>query len=923
MVGAKIAPALQGAGNLSRVIGVISLNGTRIFQHVIPTGRMRQQYALTLLMLLLGITRMPAQLVVTNTMTPQQLVENVLLGGGVTAFNVTYNGVPSPATAQQTAGSFTATSSNLGLAAGVILSTGYVTNVDQGATGFQSDQPSPNNSDPDLETISGGTINNASVLEFDFIPTGDTLRFRYVFGSEEYPEFVCSFNDAFGFFLSGPGITGPYTNGAANIALLPDGVTPVTIDNVNNGDDNNPNDPFCPASNPQYYVNNSTGTTVVYDGFTTVLTAFALVQCGQMYHIKLAIGDALDQAYDSGVFLEAGSFVSTGQVAADLSNGFGINGDTMLEGCGPYEIVFSRLGDISEADTVSLLISGTATPGVDYSPALPAALIFQPDQQSASVWVDVPMDADGLESLIVQVEQLVECAGVVIQTLFTFYIDSPEPLDVQMSDINSVCGQVNVLAPLVTGGLGEYTYLWNTGDTTATISVSPGVTTTYSVTVGDVCGVVEVTDDMTVTLPIYPPLEIEVSPETLIPCLGTGPISVTNAAGGNNVFAYAWMANGNLVGNTATVTVPAGPPTWYVVTVSEGCGTSVQDSVLVGTEPLPPIEITTSGDVTVICPGDTTELAVVGVTGGNGIYTYQWTNAAGSVVSTVSTVEVGVPADQAYTITVADQCGYSGSAVVNTWLPNYDPFQLTVPMDKLICAGDSAELIAVVTGGSGYYTVLWHGPDSLSDPLIRVSPDEDTEYIVTVTDQCGAQRTDDVVVAVEHVYTSIVVTNLGQDDWYLQAATLPYARTWTWEMGDEEGTRYRGHEVYHSYVDLEDHWVKLSIVTPNGCPGVDSVLLRAPAHIYFPNAFTPDGDGVNDLFGPVGHEISEFEMKVFDRWGELIFSTTDPNILWDGSVNGSGIAMTGVYVYTYRAVGHYFPAQEGVGHVTLLKGTQD
>ena len=148
-----------------------------------------------------------------------------------------------------------------------------------------------------LVAISGGTINNAAVLEFDFVTTGDSIKFRYVFGSEEYPEFVCSFNDAFGFFLSGPGISGPYTNGAINIALLPDGITPVTINNVNNGDNNNPNDPFCPAVNPQYYVNNATGTTVVYDGFTVVLEAKRAVQCGETYHIKLAIGDALDQAY--------------------------------------------------------------------------------------------------------------------------------------------------------------------------------------------------------------------------------------------------------------------------------------------------------------------------------------------------------------------------------------------------------------------------------------------------------------------------------------------------------------------------------------------------------------------------------------------------------------------------------------------------
>ncbi len=113
------------------------------------------------------------------------------------------------------------------------------------------------------------------------------------------------------------------------------------------------------------------------------------------------------------------------------------------------------------------------------------------------------------------------------------------------------------------------------------------------------------------------------------------------------------------------------------------------------------------------------------------------------------------------------------------------------------------------------------------------------------------------------------------------------------------------------------------ITTPNGCEGIDSVLIRPPAHIYFPNAFTPDGDGRNDLFGPVGHYITEFEMLIFDRWGNQVFISDDIDRLWDGTVNGSGMAPTGVYVYKYKVAGHYFPAMEGFGHVTLLGGSQD
>ncbi|MCB0794028.1 MAG: gliding motility-associated C-terminal domain-containing protein, partial [Flavobacteriales bacterium] len=126
----------------------------------------------------------------------------------------------------------------------------------------------------------------------------------------------------------------------------------------------------------------------------------------------------------------------------------------------------------------------------------------------------------------------------------------------------------------------------------------------------------------------------------------------------------------------------------------------------------------------------------------------------------------------------------------------------------------------------------------------------------------------------------------------------------------------------HSYLDLEEHWVTLEILTLNGCTAVDSMLLRPPAHVYFPNAFTPDGDGVNEKWGPVGHYIELFELTVFDRWGQVVFESDEFEKTWDGTINGGDIAPTGVYVYKYKAEGHLFPSVEAYGHVTLLKGSQ-
>jgi len=878
-----------------------------------------------------------AQLVVDNTMTPEQLVQNVLLGGGVTISNVTFNGAAATTVQAQSASFTTLGASNLGLSTGVILSTGNAAtdapNLVFGANGDVADFASGSLfgiSDADLEELSGQAIGDAAVLEFDFTPTGDSLKFRYVFGSEEYTSFTCdNFNDAFGFFLSGPGFAGPFTGGAVNLAVVPGTSVPVAINTINGGEPTGGGTAAtCAASDPNwqansiYYVDNlsQTGTVVSYDGFTVVLTAFALVQCGVQYHIKLAIGDAFDTSYDSGVFLEGGSFTSTGQVLPELVTGPGVVGNTMNEGCIPVELTFTRQGDLSAAESVDIAVTGSATAGVDYSPALPATLDFAADDSLITFILDVPLDADGPEQIVITINQLIACANTNVETVFTFNIDSPPPLAFSASDINATCGDVNILDPQITGGVGFYAYQWSTGETTPTISVAPEVTTTYSFTVSDSCAVEPIIGSFTITLPVYPALDIEVTPALQIPCLGTDEISVVSATGGNGVYSYLWTQGTTVLGSTASVSVPSGMPTWYVVTVAEGCGAVVQDSVLVSMAPLDPIVITTTGDGTAICVGDTVPLGIVGITGGNGVYTREWTNSGGLLLATGNAIAVAVPVDATYTITVQDQCGMEGQATIRALVPRYEDFVIATVPDHIICLGDSSIAWVLVQGGSGYYTIDWLDLE-WSDPILKVVPTEETTYVVEVTDRCGEVSTDQVTIDVEAIQIDITVTNRGQDDWYLQAATVPIGLTHVWDMGD--GTMYRRDEVVHSYMDLEDHWASLRITTANGCAAIDSVLLEAPGHLYFPNAFTPDGDGLNDTFGPVGNAIEEFEMTIFNRWGEAIFATTNVGVPWLGDVNGSDAATTGVYVYKYRATGNYFPAVEGYGHVTLIKGTQD
>ncbi|MFA5783016.1 MAG: choice-of-anchor L domain-containing protein, partial [Bacteroidales bacterium] len=311
-----------------------------------------------------------AQLTVGTSMTPQQLVQNVLVGSGVTVSNVTYSGVAA------SKGNFTtgASPTNLGISNGIIISTGVVDGslsqplIGSASSNFAS-SINGTGSDPDLAAlIPGYTINDAAVLEFDFIPLSDTIKFKYVFASEEYPEYVCSeFNDVFGFFISGPDPAGGnYTN--KNIALIPNTTLPVAINTVNNGTAGGFYDPTdcISLAYSTYYIDNEAlnGMTIVFDGFTTVLTAWCKVVPCVTYHIKIAIGDAGDEVLDSAVFLEANSFSSS---AVAVGTTFTTNLDTMaIEGCNDAIISFVLNTPATSPYTINYTIGGTATNGVDY-----------------------------------------------------------------------------------------------------------------------------------------------------------------------------------------------------------------------------------------------------------------------------------------------------------------------------------------------------------------------------------------------------------------------------------------------------------------------------------------------------------------------------------------------------------------------------
>ena len=288
----------------------------------------RGYFILMLLMAVLVMVPVGAkgQLVITpgcdfpTNWTPDSLVRNVLLGTGVRVSNVRLNGsagiISNGGDSCRMIGIFTTgeQETNLGIESGIVLATGCVDGVagendNWGYTGWDCTSNYGCSLFDDIIGVTNdegwGGANDVVLLEFDFVPTSDSIVFEYVFGSEEYPEYVYSFNDAFGFFISGQNPYGgqPYVN--KNIALIPNTEMPITINNVNDWD------------NSEYYVNNEEGEWVQYDGFTEPLAAEAKVVPNTMYHLIIAIADASDWALDSGVFLKANSLTSIADTIYD------------------------------------------------------------------------------------------------------------------------------------------------------------------------------------------------------------------------------------------------------------------------------------------------------------------------------------------------------------------------------------------------------------------------------------------------------------------------------------------------------------------------------------------------------------------------------------------------------------------------------
>jgi gliding motility-associated-like protein len=431
------------------------------------------------------------QTTVTNNLTVEQYVQNVLLGGGVTVSNIQFNGGAANIVSESV-GEFNAPVGNFGLTTGLILASGDAQLAAQANIGGGSSLggSATIGVDTDLQSITPNQIWDEAVIEFDFVPAGNLISFRYVFASEEYPEYVCgSVNDAFGFFLTGNNPAGGTYN-AANIALIPDPANPgsftttaVSINTVNPGVEGFAGDPAnCDALDPNwaaysiFYAGDNSTTNYEYDGNTVVLVAQAAVECGETYHIKLAIGDAGDNVWDSGVFLEGGSFASE---AVDIAVAT-VNGDTtVIEGCTNAQFIFTRpASQLTDTLVVDYDLEGVAVEGTDYN-TMVNPVTFLPGEDQIVLTLNPTDDGidDGPETVIITAYTVNDCGDTLVSTDTLYILDAPEAI-FSASTVDG-CEPLDVTFTNTSKHSDNYAWTFGNGQT-ATVNNLNSQTQTYS-----------------------------------------------------------------------------------------------------------------------------------------------------------------------------------------------------------------------------------------------------------------------------------------------------------------------------------------------------------------------------------------------------------------------------------------------------------
>ena len=468
--------------------------------------------------------------------------------------------------------------------------------------------------------------------------------------------------------------------------------------------------------------------------------------------------------------------------------------------------------------------------------------------------------------------------------------------------VNCFGGTDGTASCSATGGTSPYTYLWSPSAAT-TVGITGLSSGIYTITVTDAnsCSTIATTN---VAQPIAP-LSATTS-NTPVSCFGgTNGTATAIPVGGTAPYSYSWTPSGDtfvhitgLSSGTYTVTV----------TDAHSCTTTATASVAQPASALNASIINTA----TTCGYDNGTAAAASA-GGTSPYTYSW-SPSGGTTNNASALAPGI-----YTINVIDANGCIASAT--TTINGSVGVIASVTSTPISCfGGTNGTASASATGGTGSYSYLWNN-EQTSSTITNLSAGN---YCVTATDIAGCSNTACSALANPPQMVGDFISDPTTTD--ILNSTIhftdesPGSVTWQWSFGDTTGSIITN--PVHTYGETGIYPVTLIVTNAQGCKDTvtHDITINDIFTFYAPNAFTPNGNGTNDIFLPkgTGWNPDTFNMWIFDRWGNIIYHTTEMYQGWNGAVKNTDV-QNDVYVWKVSLSDIRGKQHNYLGSVTVVK----
>lgn len=454
------------------------------------------------------------------------------------------------------------------------------------------------------------------------------------------------------------------------------------------------------------------------------------------------------------------------------------------------------------------------------------------------------------------------------------------------------------LQTTINGGIPPYSIHWSSGDTITTISnLSAG---NYCIIATDSAGC---TDSSCFTLANPSQVIINATNDTV--CNGQDAIVSATASGGTSPYTYSWN-NGAYIGQNYTSTTSNNSFYTVIASDSNACVSAIDTAFITI---LPPLLVLLP-DSTFVCSGTNTTIAAF-ATGGNGNYNYTWSPSNQTGMS----ININPTTPTVYTVTVADGCTTpisQDSTIISISPSPTSDFNATVLTGCApLCTNFSDN--SIFPNGT---ITAWHwqfgdgGNTTIQNPNHCYTTAGSFPVSLTVTASNGCKDStisNNFITAfpspIANFYPSTSVTSIYEPTIdFTDASTIASGNitTWQWNFGDS--TFSNSASTTHTYNTISNYNVQLIVTSNNGCKDstYQNIEINNGFTFYAPNAITANHDSLNDVFIPkgTGWDTTKYELFVFDRWGNLVFSTTDITKGWDGKTSkNNNLVMFDVFVW--------------------------